>query len=413
MLRLFIVITFFLLAACNPFNSDDDSTITLEGTDPNGTSITFVSENGYHAIKVNSRNWVKITDQITLSKLSENDTIEFIELCVPDEGFPNGKGVSFKFKTDNIPKYGIGEDNNIYLCDTSHLTSKNNTPKSATIYSEQSNDGITIFNGTITDTYIDFDTSTPKLKGFSQKVEYSILLIGKDNRDDSYYVYRDDKFTYKNEETISIDFYSENAMKIDLIDQFTGGSFEYSRTYSNDNDWIWLNLSYENNSIHLTIPEKFRKPQDTYNELWSKYNGNNRINANYTVSSRNIKKENLLEDIWQTIEAITVDKSTNSYGSIQLPDDKIFTNNSLWTNNFLYYNDNTFIQSIDFTINAKNKINNDIIELSSLPNIPEYFNLSNESLNSTVLILNIFNKHENDITERLELQRYFEINQNN
>ncbi|MFT5592989.1 MAG: hypothetical protein ACI8SR_001357 [Oceanicoccus sp.] len=413
MLRLFTIITLFLLAACNPFNSDDDSTITLEGTDQNGTSITFVSENGYHAVKVNSRNWAKITDQITLSKLSENDTIEFIELCVPDEGFPNGKGVSFKFKTGNIPKYGISEDNNIYSCDTSHLTSKNNTPKSATIYSEQSNDGINIFNGTMTYAYINFDSPEPKLNGFSSKVENSILLIGKDNRDDSYYVYRNDKFTYEDKETISIDFYSENSMKVDSIDQFTGGFFEYSRTYSDDNDWLWLNLSYENNSIHLTIPDKFRRPQDTYNEIWSNYSWTSGVYARYTVSSRDIKKENLLEYIWQTIEAITVDKSGNQYGSIQLPDDELFTRNSLTKNTFLYYKDNIIIQHIDFTINGKRQINNEIIELSSLPNIPEYFNLSIESLNSTNLMLNIFNNHKNDITERLELQRYFEINQNN
>lgn len=413
MLRLFSVITFFLLAACNPFNSDDDSTVTLEGTDPNGTSITFVSDNGYHAVKLNNSKWVNIKDKITLPKLSENDTIEFIELCEPNEGFPNGKGVSFKFNINNVPKfYGIGEERNIYSCDITHLL-QNYSPKFATIYSEQSNHGINILNGTMTEGYINFDSSKPKLNGYFSKVENSILLIGKDNRDDSYYVYRDDKFTYKDKETISIDFYNENSMKVDSIDQFTGGFFEYSRTYSDDNYWLWLNLSYENNSIHLTIPDKFRKPQDSYNEIWSNYSWNSRIYARYTVSSRDIQNENLLENIWQTIEAISVDKSGYRYGSIQLPDDELFTKNSLKKNTFLYYKDNIIIQHIDTTINAKKRINNEIIELSSLPNIPEYFNLSIESLNSTNLILNIFNNHKNDITERLELQRYFEINQNN
>lgn len=411
MLRPFTVIVLSLLAACNPFNTDDDSSVILEGSDPNGSSITFVSENGYHAIKVNSSKWEQIINKITLSKLSSSDTIEFIELCEPDEAFPRGKGVSFKFRANNVPKSGKG--NNIYSCDTSHLLPQDHLPKSAIIYSEQSNDGINIINGTITDVYIDFDTSTPKIKGASQKVENSILLVGKNNRDDSYYVYRDDKFTYENGEDISIDFYSESAMKIELIDEVTAGEFEYSRTYSDDSKRLWINLSYEDNSIHLTIPDNFRRPQDVYNERWSKYSSNNFISADYSTTSKTIQKINFLENIWQTIEKITVNESDNQYGSIELPDNVLFTSNNLLRNTFFYYKGNIIIQSFDFTIAAENLINNDIIKLSSLPNVPRYFNLTIEDLDSSTLILSVFDNHENGKTERLDLQRYFKINQDN
>jgi hypothetical protein len=409
MLRLFTVITLFLLAACNPFNTDDDSTVTLEGTDPNGTSITFVSENGYHAVKLNDQEWVHANNKIKLDSLSESDTLQIMELCEENEykSYPSGKLEPWIIQY--LHQYTNSKNELIEECYSKEEYIPPKT-KTATLISQQANEGIRIINVDVSDyNYVRFNENDNILSipMEADSIDHSLIAIGYNKNNEQLYVYRSESFYFKDGDTITLDFYSENAeVAVTDTDHFVSPDFSYNRYYSELVKDIFITTNHdENKSLYIRIPDSLRKESSFYLEVWrAKYYMLNTIQGlSYRFLGKEPSDTNPLEALSTTFQSMKV-SYVNQGVEVEIPSIPVF-NNKPWYGYVTQQYDGFTIWPALKATTSNNKMTAKLLDISKLPAVPGFFNKTNNEINSANLIMGVSTGDIDAInTHRLEIK---------
>lgn len=413
MLRLFSVITIFLLAACNPFDSNDDSRITLEGTDPNGTSISFVSENGYHAVKLNDQEWVHVNNKIQLDSLRASDTLEIFTLCEKNDSVPYPYGFNNSWIIEYLHK-DINEKQEL----RKECYFKNEYQplelKTAKIISQQINEGINIVEASIANfdnMLFDPKTNEISLPAQNDKFEHLFFAIAYNKNTENFIVYKDIKFNFNDSETIIIDFYAENA-KAAQFDNLKSSGFTYNRDYCETTNNICIKSSfYLNGQKNIKIPDDLKDESGIYTEYWWAENSpatQAHIDS-YRYSGKEPLKSHYLKDITSEILPITTNYSYQEI-KVVIPDTLIFED-VFWHGNIIQQYEGFFISVFDVTI-SKNIMTTQLFDLYKLPAIPAFFNKTNDEMISASLMMtastrtyNTTNNHNISIKVPIDIEQ--------
>ncbi|MGR6871003.1 hypothetical protein ACU6U9_01555 [Pseudomonas sp. HK3] len=408
MLRLFTVITLFLLAACNPFNTDDDSTVTLEGTDPNGTSITFVSENGYHAVKLNDQEWVHANNKIKLDSLSESDTLNIIELCEENEFRSYSSGHLGLWLIQYLHLYTNSKNELIKECYSKEGYILPET-KTATLVSEQTHDGIVIIDARISDyDYVRFnkEENILTIPVETDDIEHSLIAVGYHKINEQFYVYRSESFDFNDGETITLDFYSENS-EITVADTnpFEPSDFNYIRNYCELVKDVCIRTNHDvNKNLYLRIPESLRVESSLYLEVWKpKYYLSNTIQGmSYRFLGKEPSDTNPLEALSTTFQSMKV-SYVNQGVEVEIPSIPVFNNKPWYCYVTQQYDGFTIWPALNATT-SNNKMTAKLLDISKLPAVPGFFNKTNNEINSANLIMSVSTGDIDTInTHRLEI----------
>ena len=391
MLRLFTVITLFLLAACNPFNSDDDSTITLEGTDPNGTSITFVSENGYHAIKLNDQEWVHANNKIKLDSLSESDTLNIIELCEENEFRSYSSGHLGLWLTQYLHLHTNSKNELIKECYSKEGYILPET-KTATLVSEQTHDGITIIDVIVSDyLYVRFnqEENILTIPVETDAIEHSLIAVGYHKINEQFYIYRSESFDFNDGETITLDFYSENSeIAITDTNPFEPSDFNYVRNYCELVKDVCIRTNHDvNKNLYLRIPESLRVESSLYLEVWKPkyYLLNTTQGLSYRFLGKEPSQTNPLEALSATFQSMKA-SYVNQSVDVEIPSIAVF-NNKPWYGYVTQQYDDFTIWPASFATTSNNKMTAKLLDLSKLPAVPDFFNKTNNEINRANLMM--------------------------
>jgi predicted small secreted protein len=407
MLRLLIILILgTTLSACNLFEKhpQDKSIPTLEGTDPNGSEITYISQSGYHAVRLNDQPWNHVSNELQLKSLSEDDILTIVKLCEANSDRP-AVGLYSEWK---IKHFSSAVENNKYenLC-TGHNQDPSSTTETITLKSQQKSEGIEIVGAILEGDFFSSFNSVSGSYSLSTNIDKnkrSIIAIGYGQVQKTAYVYKGNLFSIKNGDTINIDFLSENSHLAD-VEAIEKKDYDYSRQYC-EVFMFCIELSFNTNeSIRIKYPETLKGSNGSYAEHWqnSFYINSEQYEFGYRTSSNDEPiNYNPLEGYQPEIKPVEIE--TGNSLTVQLP---LFTGfeNAEWQGFTVHKYSNLEVWSDYIDASSDRHMEILTLDLSKLPNIPPDFDQSplemisaEQHLNSYFLDLSVNKNHSIELT---------------
>lgn len=407
MLRLLIILILGpTLSACDLFEKDSEnkSIPTLQGTDPDGYEITYISQSGYHAVRLNDQSWNHVGSELRLKSLSEDDILTVIKLCEANSSRP-AIGLYGEWKIKHLSH---AVENNKYenLC-TGHNQDPSSTTKTITLKSQQKSEGIEIVGAILEgDFFSNFNSvsGSYSLATNKDKNKRSIIAIGYDEVQKTAYVYKGELFSIKNGDTIYIDFLSDNS-HLANVETSEKKDHDYSRQYC-EGVMFCIELSFNTNeSIRVKYPEVLKGHNGSYTEHWqnSFYFDNERYGFSYRASSNEeLINYNPLEVYQPEIKPVEIDSGNDL--TVQVPLITGFEN-AEWQGFTVHKYSNFEVWSDYIDISSDRHMEILTLDLSKLPNIPSLFNQTpfemisaEQHLSSYFLDLSVNKNHSIELT---------------
>lgn len=382
----------FLTACGSGSSTTNNQNSTIYGSKEGGYQFTVVSQNGYHAVRLNDQEWTEVNGELNLSNMSDTDTIEIVQLCEENEHNSYNSAKSEIHNLESL-KYRINnEDRLIEYCYSTSQPDMTHEIEGEysyfTLFSQQESEGIEINDVNLSNSYsINYD-NYPNL-------QYGVILSELDNELlsiyvtafnpelDEYYLYYDDSFIFSDGDMINLDFYSENSYPanytiLEESDYNYYLDYCYQDSYGNCFD-LSINDPVE---VRLELPIELQKENGVYNERWHLFPENGG-RFYYSIESLEYNNENL------------IDKNINALNNLDITtsdEDIIFKNFSLngfqpseWYLSSETKYENFRLRSYNYV--DVNEIKFRYVNLEDIPNSPSTFRQSNEEIESAEINL--------------------------
>ena len=261
-----------VLMGCIPERNnshDKPNPIFLEGSNPDGFTLSFSAEKGYHALNLNGTSWNIISHKVIIEKLDDSDSITIASLCED-----NGLGeISTSTAQAFRSAYTDSETISRNCYDQSDFNDE--TEKNLTLVSQQALEGIKLVSVSFPYYGTQFLNTDGQISGpdLKENEGTTIVVTAYNSSSNMLHIYRDDTFSFTNGDIITIDFWSDNVEQttVDRLSESEGKTYNYSRYYLEKENSLYIDTGIPDlNRSNFTMPESISSNSAVYREIWGK-----------------------------------------------------------------------------------------------------------------------------------------------